>query len=74
MQLLTTEQAAEKLTLKRQTLEAWRVRGGGPKFLKIGRAVRYREEDLREFILDALRESTSADDHRPGARVGCLKI
>ncbi len=71
MQLLNTEQAAERLTLKKQTLEAWRIRGGGPNFLKIGRAVRYREEDLNEFLLQALRENTSADT-RPGARVGLL--
>jgi excisionase family DNA binding protein len=61
MAFLTTKAAAEKLTLKKTTLEAWRCRGGGPKFIKIGRAVRYRPEDLDAFIESSVRESTSAE-------------
>ena len=48
--LLTTTQAAAALTLKRTTLEAWRVRGGGPRYVKLGRAIRYRAEDIEDFI------------------------
>lgn len=35
-----------------KTLETWRSRNRnqGPRFLKVGRAVRYRIEDLREFM------------------------
>ena len=61
MSYLTTEQAAKRLTLKKSTLEAWRVRGGGPRFLKLGRAVRYRDEDLAAFEEAGVRESTSAE-------------
>ena len=32
------------------SLQAWRVRWGGPKFVKLGRCVRYTERDLEEFI------------------------
>jgi hypothetical protein len=47
---LNTEQAAEYLTLKPSTLEAWRSRGGGPVFLKFGGAVRYTLQDLDAYI------------------------
>lgn len=57
---LTTEQAAELLGLKRTTLEAWRCRGGGPQFIKLGRAVRYRQADLEEWIESRTRTSTSS--------------
>ena len=42
--------AAEILSVKRQTLANWRSAGRGPAFVKVGRAVRYRPEDLEEFI------------------------
>jgi excisionase family DNA binding protein len=48
--LLTEHQAADRLSVKVKTLQAWRVRGGGPKFVKVGRLVRYTEEALQEFI------------------------
>lgn len=49
---LTEASAAEELGLAASTLRRWRARpphGGGPKYLKLGRAVRYRLSDLREF-------------------------
>ena len=55
---LDSDQAAEYLGLKRTTLEAWRCRGGGPKFVKLGRAVRYRQTDLDAWIESRLRENT----------------
>jgi predicted DNA-binding transcriptional regulator AlpA len=36
--------------LKPQTLACWRLRGDGPAFCKIGRAVRYRLSDLAAYI------------------------
>lgn len=38
--------AAARLGVSRRTLQQWRVKGGGPKYLKLGRAVRY---DLAEL-------------------------
>ena len=41
--LLTEFPAAEVLNLSIRTLQAWRLRGGGPLFVRLsGRAVRYR--------------------------------
>lgn len=45
--MLRTEQAAIILDVKKSTLEAWRCRGGGPPFVKYGRAIRYREGDWK---------------------------
>ncbi|WP_431189983.1 helix-turn-helix domain-containing protein [Desulfurivibrio dismutans] len=58
---LTTEQAAPILGVKPGTLEVWRVQGRGPAFLKIGRAVRYRAEDLDRFLAGCSRNSTAKD-------------
>jgi hypothetical protein len=55
---LNTKQAAAYLTLKPSTLEAWRSRGGGPRFLKFGGAVRYRPTDLFEFSEARCRTNT----------------
>ena len=57
--LLTTTQAADLLGLSPRTLESLRLRGGGPRFAKLPHAVRYRPEDLAEWIEAGLRTSTS---------------
>lgn len=56
--LFTTSEAAEQLRLKPETLETWRCRGGGPVFVKLGRAIRYRQEDIDTFINAAARRNT----------------
>jgi Helix-turn-helix domain len=48
--LLSEEQVAERWMVSVKTLQGWRVRGGGPKFIKLGRVVRYSELDLEEFL------------------------
>jgi len=57
--LLTTEQAAWLLRISRKTLERMRVEGRGPKFVKIGRCVRYRHRDLLTWITTNTHQSTS---------------
>jgi excisionase family DNA binding protein len=47
---LTEHQVAQRLGLSVATLRAWRHRGTGPRFLRFGRAVRYLQSDLDEFI------------------------
>jgi len=46
---LNTKQAAEYLGLKYGTLHGWRFNGTGPKYIKMGGAVRYRIDDLEDF-------------------------
>lgn len=58
-ELLRTDEAAEILDMKPTTLEAWRCRGGGPVFLKLGKkAVRYRRGDLEAFKKSGTRTNT----------------
>jgi predicted DNA-binding transcriptional regulator AlpA len=46
---LTDIQVAARLGVSRFTVRSWRLKGVGPKFLKMGRAVRYRSEDVHEY-------------------------
>ena len=57
--LFTTTEAANFLRLKPNTLEIWRFQGKGPRFLKLGRACRYRLADLEQFMDSCLRTSTA---------------
>lgn len=57
--LMTVNQAADYLGLAVSTLNKWRCHGGGPVFIKMGRAVRYRTEDLDAFISGSSLSSTS---------------
>ena len=72
-QLLDEQQAAALLHVSIKSLQGWRYRGAGPQFVKVGRCVRYRLEDLQTFVLAALRTSTSdpgpARPDRSGLRV-----
>lgn len=57
--LFSGHQAAEMLCLSEQTLRKWRWEGKGPQFVKIGRKVLYRDEDLQHFVLAQIRVSTT---------------
>jgi predicted DNA-binding transcriptional regulator AlpA len=56
---LPTPAAAEYLALSPATLETLRCRGGGPPFVKLGRRVVYRREDLDAWLRQRIRRSTS---------------
>jgi excisionase family DNA binding protein len=62
--LLTEQGVAKLLQVTVKTLQAWRVRGGGPPFVKVGRCVRYRLEDVEAYVAASTRMSTSD----PGTR------
>ena len=59
MKLLTNQQAAELIGLKPATLDVWRNRGQGPRFVKVGRLVRYSEEEVVTWLHSQTRRSTS---------------
>jgi len=63
---LTEREVAERLGLSVATLRAWRHRGKGPRFLRLGRSVRYLPSDLDDFVrasaVDMRSESSSDDD------------
>lgn len=53
---LTDIEVAARLGVSRFTVRSWRLKGIGPRFLKLGRAVRYRPEDVDEYVRQALIE------------------
>ncbi len=62
---IDTPQAAEYLGgLKPNTLEGWRVQGIGPRYIKIGRLVRYSITDLDAYLEAQKRQSTSQKTER----------
>jgi predicted DNA-binding transcriptional regulator AlpA len=61
-------QAAEFLGVSVRTLQAWRVRGGGPPYVKIGRAVRYQRRALIAFQEQHTVTSTTEADAQEAAR------
>ncbi len=66
--LLTEVEAAERLNLKPRTLQAWRLRGGGPPYAKLGSSVRYEVGRLNRWVEQRLRQSTADDTSRAGPR------
>ncbi len=57
--LVNETEAARILSLSVKTLRRWRWAGRGPRFIKIGGAVRYDPTDLTAFIEAGRRTSTS---------------
>jgi hypothetical protein len=61
--LLNEEEAANFLRYSMRALQNWRVRGGGPRFVKVSsRSIRYRRRDLIAWTETLLRSSTSQID------------
>ena len=64
--MLYGPEAAHLSGQSNRTLEAYRSRGGGPPFVRIGRAIRYRRGDLLDWL--AARRRTSTSDPGPADR------
>lgn len=56
--LLTPDEVAQQLAVPRQTLAAWRHRGEGPAYVKLGRHVRYHTADIDAWVARHRRSST----------------
>ena len=56
--LITEGEAAGMLRVSLTSLRRWRREGRGPVYRKIGRSVRYRREDLADFIATSRRIET----------------
>ncbi len=65
-QLLNENEIARQFGLPEKRLQALRCRGGGPKFIKVGRSVRYRAADVEAWLEANTKTSTS--ESQPGAR------
>lgn len=58
-QLLDEVELAEQLGVSRSTLQSWRYSGRGPRFIKIGRLIRYRNTDVDAYLRSQTRGGLS---------------
>jgi len=59
LDLLTAKQAADELKVSESFLAKARMRGTGPAFIQLGRAVRYSRSALEAYKASQTRTSTS---------------
>ena len=50
LHLMTEQQLADALQMHPQSLADWRHRSSGPRYVKLGRCVRYRIADVEEWL------------------------
>ena len=60
--LLTPGQTSKRLKIAKQTLARWRVEGKGPRFVRLGNRVFYRNVDLEAFLTSRVFSSTAEAD------------
>jgi predicted DNA-binding transcriptional regulator AlpA len=58
--LLTRAEVAQLLGVEEKTLANWRTRGFGPQGFRVGKAVRYRDEEVGRWL--AAQEAAEAGD------------
>ncbi len=57
--LLDQKSMCNVLGITTKTAEAWRTRGFGPRFVKVGSLVRYRKSDIHAWVNSRAVKSTS---------------
>jgi len=55
---LTTDEVAARLRLSPRTVRSWRSEGIGPRYVKLGRAVRYRRSSVDAYLERLERDGT----------------
>jgi excisionase family DNA binding protein len=58
-ELLSTKEAARLLGVHYNTMSKWRIRGIGPRFVKIGTAIRYRRSDIETWLRNRTYSNTT---------------
>jgi excisionase family DNA binding protein len=71
---LTEREVAEQLGLSVATLRAWRHRGKGPRFLRLGRSVRYLPSDVADFVRASAVDTTSVSSSDGESEIGELPL
>jgi predicted DNA-binding transcriptional regulator AlpA len=66
MYLLTQQEAADETRLSGRTLERHRLAGTGPKFVRLGRRVLYRREDVEAWVASNICRSNLEADAMAG--------
>lgn len=57
--LLTPTDLADRWSIPLRRLATWRYQGGGPAYLKIGGAVRYRVQDVEAYEAERMFRATA---------------
>jgi excisionase family DNA binding protein len=71
---LTEREVADMLGLSVATLRAWRHRGKGPRFLRLGRSVRYLASDVADFVRASAVDTTSVSSSDGESEIGELPL
>ena len=71
---LTEREVADMLGLSAATLRAWRHRGKGPRFLRLGRSVRYLPSDVADFVRASAVDTTSVSSSDDESEIGELPL
>jgi len=58
--IMTVSEVAEYVAMSASTLNKLRLFGGGPRYLKLGRSVRYRASDVDAWISSRVAENTAS--------------
>lgn len=61
--LWDARELAHYLRVSTNTLNYWRFKGRGPRFVHVGRYVRYRGEDVDQWLEANVRGCTGGDGH-----------
>lgn len=65
--LVNERGAADYLGMNIRTIQSWRQQHKGPRFIRIGTHVRYRIEDLEQFVI-----SNAVEPQRAAGKMGEL--
>ena len=73
--LAAEAETAAELHIQPQTLRAWRIRGQGPRYVRVGKLIKYRSSDIRDWVQSRVTEPASRPAHRACGgvhdRAGC---
>lgn len=65
LELLSPEELAASIKMSKKTLAKWRCNGRGPRYVRLGHAVRYRPQDVTEWLeAKVSQNSAEAADRR----------
>ena len=59
--MLTSAEVAEQLGVSIRTMTYWRTTGRGPRYHRIGRTPRYRQDDVDQWVSEQAAASTAEE-------------
>jgi hypothetical protein len=65
---LNERDASREYGIPVRTLQGWRMRGGGPEYIKCGRSVRYRRDSIERWLDSRTCRNTSEAGNKEANR------